>query len=137
MADLIEGRENWGSRSGFILAAIGSAVGLGNVWRFPYAAYKNGGGAFLVPYIVAMVVIGLPLLIMEFSLGHLTQQAAPNAFKRVGKRWEFVGWWPIILSFVIVTYYAAVLGWCFNYLLYSFSDPLPWAGNSEGFFFNE
>lgn len=137
MADLINGRENWGSRGGFILAAVGSAVGLGNVWRFPYEVYKNGGGAFLVPYIVAMVVIGLPLLIMEFSLGHLTQQAAPNAFKHVGKRWEFVGWWPIILSFVIVTYYAAVLGWCFNYLIYSFSDPLPWAGNSEGFFFDE
>ena len=136
MAEMINGRENWGSRSGFILAAVGSAVGLGNVWRFPYEAYKNGGGAFLVPYIVAMVVVGLPLLIMEFSLGHLTQQAAPNAFKRVGKRWEFVGWWPIILSFVIVTYYAAVLGWCFNYLLYSFSDPLPWAGDAKGFFFD-
>ena len=137
MAEMLNGRETWGSRSGFILAAVGSAVGLGNVWRFPYEAYKNGGGAFLVPYIVAMVVIGLPLLIMEFALGHLTQQAAPNAFKRVGKRWEFVGWWPIILSFVIVTYYAAVLGWCFNYLLYSFSDPLPWAGDANKFFFDE
>ena len=72
MAELKNNRENWGSRAGFILAAIGSAVGLGNVWRFPHECYSNGGSAFLIPYIVAMVVIGIPLLIMEFSLGHLT-----------------------------------------------------------------
>ncbi|MBN1845448.1 MAG: sodium-dependent transporter [Sedimentisphaerales bacterium] len=137
MSDATNGRENWGSRSGFILAAIGSAVGLGNVWRFPHECYSNGGSAFLIPYIIAMIVIGIPLLIMEFSLGHLTQQAAPNAFGRVGRRWEFVGWWPIVLSFIIVTYYAAVLAWCLSYLLYSFTDPLPWAGDAKGFFFNE
>ena len=66
---LEERRETWGSRGGFILAAVGSAVGLGNVWRFPYEAYSNGGGAFLIPYIVAMVVVGIPLLIMESSKG--------------------------------------------------------------------
>jgi len=137
MANLQNGRENWGSRPGFILAAIGSAVGLGNVWRFPHECYSNGGGAFLIPYIVAMIVIGIPLLIMEFSLGHLTQQAAPNAFRRVGKRWEFLGWWPIVLSFIIVTYYAAVLAWCLNYLVYSFSDPLPWANDAKDFFYNQ
>ena len=130
-----EERENWGSRPGFVLAAIGSAVGLGNVWRFPHECYSNGGSAFLIPYIVAMVVIGVPLLIMEFSLGHLTQQAAPNAFRRVGERWEFVGWWPIAMSFVIVTYYSVVLAWCLNYLVFSFSSPLPWLGNSEAFFY--
>jgi NSS family neurotransmitter:Na+ symporter len=126
MADLSNERENWGSRPGFILAAIGSAVGLGNVWRFPHECYSNGGSAFLIPYIVAMIVIGIPLLIMEFSLGHLTQQAAPNAFKRIGKRWEFVGWWPILLSFIIVTYYSVILAWCLNYLIFSFQSPLPW-----------
>ncbi len=131
------GRENWGSRRGFILAAIGSAVGLGNVWRFPHECYSNGGGAFLIPYIVAMVVIGIPLLIMEFSLGHLTQQASPGAFGRVGRRWEFVGWWPILLSFVIVTYYAVVLAWCVNYLKYSFQNPLPWAEDAHNYFFND
>ncbi|MBN2211634.1 MAG: sodium-dependent transporter [Sedimentisphaerales bacterium] len=129
------GRENWGSRRGFILAAIGSAVGLGNVWRFPHECYSNGGSAFLIPYIVAMIVIGIPLLIMEFSLGHLTQQASPNAFRKVGPRWEFVGWWPIVLSFVIVTYYAVVLAWCLNYLKFSFQNPLPWAENAEDFFY--
>jgi len=131
-----ESRENWGSRSAFVLAAVGSAVGLGNVWRFPHECYSNGGSAFLIPYVIAMVVIGVPLLIMEFSLGHLTQQAAPNAFRRVGARWEFVGWWPIVLSFVIVTYYSVVLAWCLNYLVFSFSDQLPWAGNSKAFFYD-
>jgi len=137
MLELRNGRENWGSRAGFILAAIGSAVGLGNVWRFPHECYSNGGSAFLIPYIVAMVVIGIPLLIMEFSLGHLTQQAAPNAFKRVGPRWEFVGWWPIVLSFIIVTYYAAVLAWCLSFLVNSFSSPLPWSQDAKAFFFEE
>ncbi|MBN1436393.1 MAG: sodium-dependent transporter [Sedimentisphaerales bacterium] len=126
------GRENWGSRSGFILAAIGSAVGLGNVWRFPHECYSNGGSAFLIPYIVAMIVIGIPLLIMEFSLGHLTQQAAPNAFKKIGRKWEFVGWWPVVLSFIIVTYYAVVLAWALNYLVASFQSPLPWASATDG-----
>ena len=130
-------RENWGSRSGFVLASIGSAVGLGNVWRFPYECYSHGGSAFLIPYIVAMIVIGVPLLIMEFSLGHLTQQAAPGAFAKVGRRWEFVGWWPIVLSFVIVCYYTVVLAWCLNYLIFSFSTHLPWSGRAHEFFFND
>jgi NSS family neurotransmitter:Na+ symporter len=137
MSEWKNDRENWGSRAGFILAAIGSAVGLGNVWRFPHECYSNGGSAFLIPYIIAMVVIGIPLLIMEFSLGHLTQQASPNAFKRVGPRWEFVGWWPIVLSFIIVTYYAVVLAWCLSFFINSFSTPLPWAQDSEAFFYNE
>ena len=137
MNDLSIQREHWGSRTGFILAAIGSAVGLGNVWRFPHEAYSNGGSAFLIPYIVAMAVVGLPMLIMEFSLGHMTQRATPDAFRHIGKKWEFVGWWPILLSFVIVTYYAAVLGWCLNYLFYSFEDPLPWKDNANQFFFEE
>ncbi len=131
------GRENWESRAGFILAAIGSAVGLGNVWRFPHEAYSNGGSAFLVPYIIAMLVVGIPLLIMEFSIGHLTQQAAPGAFKRVGSKWEFAGWWPIVLSFIIVCYYAVVLAWCLNYLIFSFHQQLPWVDRAKDFFYTD
>ncbi len=142
MSQWNDSRENWGSRTGFVLAAIGSAVGLGNVWRFPHECYSNGGSAFLIPYIIAMIVIGIPLLIMEFSLGHLTQQAAPNAFRQVGKKWEFVGWWPIVLSFIIVTYYAIVLAWALNYLIYSFYPQLPWvdpenADAAQKFFFDD
>ena len=101
---LEEQRETWGTRGGFVLAAVGSAVGLGNLWGFPYKLYSYGGGAFLIPYIVAMFCIGIPLLILEFTLGHYTQRAAPDAFRRVNKPLEFVGWWGIILGFVIITY---------------------------------
>jgi len=133
MADLLEEqRENWGSRPGFVLAAIGSAVGLGNLWGFPYKLYSYGGGAFLIPYIIAMVLVGVPLLIAEFSLGHLTQRATPEAFGRANRRSAFVGWWQIILSFVIITYYAVILAWCLSFLYYSIEGivkgGLPWAG---------
>ena len=135
MAELLERRENWGSRGGFVLAAVGSAVGLGNIWRFPYEAYSNGGGAFLIPYVIAMVLVGIPLLIMEFSLGHFTQLATPGAFRQVSKRTEFVGWWPIVLCCIIVCYYSVVLAWCLNYLVYSFYHVVPWAEDAKTFFF--
>ena len=66
-----EHREQWGTRAGFLLAAIGSAIGLGNIWRFPYVAYENGGGAFLIPYLVALLTAGIPLLILSTSLSHV------------------------------------------------------------------
>ncbi len=131
---LEEQRESWGSRAAFVLAAIGSAVGLGNVWRFPYVVYTNGGGAFLIPYVVAIAVVGVPMLIMEFSLGHYTQLAAPGAFREISKKTEFVGWWPIALSFIIVCYYAVVIAWCLNYFFFSFQNEVPWAGQAETFF---
>jgi len=130
---LEEQRENWGTRGGFILAAVGSAVGLGNLWGFPYKLYSYGGGAFLIPYILAMLLIGIPMLVLEFSLGHLTQRAAPDAFKHGHKRFEMVGWWGILLGFVIVTYYPVILAYCFSFLGYSIAGmfnggELPWAG---------
>ena len=132
---LEEQRENWGSRSGFVLAAIGSAVGLGNVWRFPYEAYSNGGGAFLIPYALAMMVIGIPMLILEFSLGHLTQRAAPEAFGHLKPKWRWLGWWPICLSLVIICYYSVILAWSVNYLGYSFN--LAWGDDAVGFFLKD
>src|SRR4030065_1199933 len=96
---LEEQRENWGSRGGFVLAAIGSAVGLGNLWGFPYKLYSYGGGAFLIAYIVALFVVGIPIMILEFSIGHYTQRAAPDAFKRRHKRFEMVGGGGSILAF--------------------------------------
>ncbi|MBN2455933.1 MAG: sodium-dependent transporter [Sedimentisphaerales bacterium] len=138
MSELLqEQRENWGSRGGFVLAAIGSAVGLGNVWRFPYTAYTNGGGAFLIPYIIGMFVVGVPLLIMELSLGHFTQLAAPGAFHKISRKFEFVGWWPVVLGFIIVCYYSVVLAWCVNYLIFSFKTVIPWASDAKSFFFSE
>ncbi|RKY10235.1 MAG: sodium-dependent transporter [Planctomycetota bacterium] len=148
MEMLEERRENWGTRGGFVLAAVGSAVGLGNLWGFPYKLYSYGGGAFLVPYIAAMFCVGIPMLILEFSLGHFTQRAAPDAFARTHKRHEFVGWWGILLGFVIITYYPVILAYCISFMGYSFQSiihgtPLPWAGagvegveNAKNFFFD-
>lgn len=79
-------RENWTSRSGFILAAVGSAVGLGNIWRFPYVAYENGGGAFLVPYLIAIFAAGLPLLFLDYAVGHKFRKAPPTAYKKLMNR---------------------------------------------------
>ena len=146
---LEEQRETWGTRGGFVLAAVGSAVGLGNLWGFPYKLYNYGGGAFLIPYIIAMFCIGIPLLILEFSLGHFTQRAAPDAFARANKRLEFVGWWGIILGFVIITYYPTILAYCFSYMADSIEvilkgGRLPWAGegiegveNASRYFFED
>jgi NSS family neurotransmitter:Na+ symporter len=145
---LEEQRESWGTRGGFVLAAVGSAVGLGNLWGFPYKLYSYGGGAFLIPYILALLVVGIPVMILEFSIGHYTQRAAPDAFKRGHRRFELVGWWGIILAFVIVTYYPVILAYCFSFLWYSIvgifkGGELPWAGvGIEGVenakqFFNE
>ena len=71
-------KQQWGSRIGFILAAVGSAVGLGNIWRFPYMVYENGGGAFLIPYFVALLTAGIPIMILEFSLGHRSRSGCAS-----------------------------------------------------------
>src|SRR5699024_11025227 len=85
------GREQWTGQLGFILAAIGSAVGLGNIWRFPAVAYDNGGGAFLIPYLVALLTAGVPILLLDYSLGHRLRGSAPTVFRRLGKKFEALG----------------------------------------------
>ena len=131
-------RENWGSRAGFVLAAIGSAVGLGNLWGFPYKVYMRGGGAFLIPYLIAMALIGIPVLILELSLGHMTQRAAPDAYRGVNRRTEPIGWWGILLGFVIITFYPVILAYCADFLVECIKGicgggELPWAGKgAEG-----
>ncbi|MCS7130963.1 MAG: sodium-dependent transporter, partial [Archaeoglobaceae archaeon] len=85
-------RENWATRAGFILAAIGSAIGLGNIWRFSYLAHENGGGAFLIPYFVALFVTGISLLMVEFALGHKFKASAPMAMRQIGRKFEWIGW---------------------------------------------
>lgn len=128
----MEKRGRWDSRTAFLLAAIGSAVGLGNVWRFPFIAHQNGGGAFLIPFFIAMFTAGIPLLILEFGLGNLMQSGAPQSFAKISKRWEWLGWFALLIAFGIVSYYTVIMGWCFNYLIHSFK--LAWGANPTHFF---
>jgi NSS family neurotransmitter:Na+ symporter len=125
-------RDQWHSRTSFIMAAIGSAVGLGNVWRFPYVAYQSGGGAFLIPYFVALFTAGIPMLIFEMGLGQRMQKAAPGAFGSIRFRLEWFGWWAAGLSAAIVIYYVTVLSWSWTYLFHSIN--LGWKDHAEEFF---
>jgi neurotransmitter:Na+ symporter, NSS family len=126
-------RGAFSSRSVFILAAIGSAVGLGNIWRFPYVAYENGGGAFVLPYLVALLVAGLPFLLLDYALGHKYRGSAPLSFARAGRRSEPLGWWQVGICFVIAVYYAAVIAWALRYTFFSVGQA--WGDDPEGFFF--
>ncbi|MFW6287540.1 MAG: sodium-dependent transporter [bacterium] len=125
-------RERWGNRAAFVLAAIGSAAGLGNAIRFPYVAYSNGGGAFLIPYFIALITAGIPLLILEFAVGQKNQAGAPTAMERVKKGFQPFGWWPVISAFIIVAYYGGIMGWIWDYLAASFT--VAW-GNDSGTYF--
>ncbi len=126
-------REQWASRTGFILAAVGSAIGLGNIWRFPYMAYENGGGAFLIPYLVAMLAAGIPFMILEFGLGHKYRASAPTTFARLHPRMEILGWFQVMVAAVIACYYIAVIGWSLSYLMFSFTQS--WGNDANAFFF--
>ncbi|MDN7247232.1 sodium-dependent transporter [Planococcus shenhongbingii] len=129
-------RSQWGTRAGFVMAAIGSAVGLGNIWRFPYVAYENGGGAFFIPYLFALLTAGIPILIMEFTIGQKFRGSAPLSFFRMsGKKLEWLGWWAVFVSFVISCYYAVIIAWAIRYTIFSFN--LAWGTDTEGFLFNE
>ncbi|MFA9445301.1 sodium-dependent transporter [Egicoccus sp. AB-alg6-2] len=126
-------REQWGTRAGFLLAAIGSAVGLGNIWRFPYVAYDNGGGTFLVPYLIALLTAGIPILVLEYALGHRFRGSAPLALRRLHRRAEFLGWWQVGVCFLISSYYAVVIAWAVAYTGFAFD--LSWGDDPETFLF--
>ena len=118
----MENRAQWGTRAGFILAAVGSAIGLGNIWRFPAVAYENGGGAFFIPYLFALLTAGIPLLVLEFTLGHKYRGSAPLSFFRMSKKTEWIGWWAVFVSFVISTYYAVIIAWAMSYSVFAFNQ---------------
>ncbi len=125
-------RGQWGTRLGFILAAAGSAIGLGNIWKFPYITGENGGGLFVLIYLVCIVLVGLPIMIAEVLMGRATQSTPVGAFamfKGEGSNWKLVGWLGVAAGFVILSYYSVVAGWACNYCLMSichfFADKSP------------
>lgn len=132
-------RGAFGSRLGFILAAAGSAIGLGNIWRFPYTAGENGGGAFVLLYLVFVVALGLPVLLAELSLGRAAKSNPVGAFKRFFPQswWPYVGGLGVLTGFGILAFYAVVAGWSLSYLgralTGAFDTPLTAAQSGEMF----
>ncbi len=124
-------RDRFTSRFGIIAAAAGSAVGLGNIWKFPYVAGQGGGGAFLVVYVLFIAAIGLPVMLSEFSIGRRAQRNAIGSFKNLAPRtpWFLVGVMGVAAAFLILSFYSAVAGWTLEYIIKSFSDAF--AGRDE------
>lgn len=119
------GRGSWASRFGFVLAAAGSAIGLGNIWKFPYITGENGGGAFVLVYLACIVLIGLPIMMAEFLIGRHAQRDAVGAFEVLeGHKspWALVGWMALLASFLLFSFYAVVAGWGFAYVFKAFSN---------------
>lgn len=131
-------REHWTSQTGFILATIGSAVGLGNIWRFAYVAGENGGAVFLLVYVVFVAAIGVPLVIAELALGRRTRADAVSAFELGdrGSRWRYAGWLPVAGCVYILSYYTLIAGWALKYFFGAVTGAL-WqeASVSYGAFF--
>lgn len=128
-------RAHFSSRAGFLFAAIGSAVGLGNIWRFPYVAYQNGGGAFLIPYLTALLTAGIPLLFLDFAKGHRFRGSAPKTYRRLTKWSEPVGWIQVGISFFITIYYAVIIAWSVLYAFKSFTKA--WGDSPSKYFMGE
>jgi NSS family neurotransmitter:Na+ symporter len=124
-------RQQWSGQYGFIISAIGSAVGLGNIWRFPGVAYENGGGAFMIPYLVALLTAGIPILFLDYSLGHRFRGSAPLAFRRLARWAESLGWFQVMICVFIGIYYAAILAWAASYFYFSFGEK--WGEDTVGF----
>lgn len=111
-----ENRAEWASKLGFILAAAGSAVGLGNIWKFPGKAYENGGGAFLLIYLLIVLAIGVPVMVTELSLGRFTKKNTIGIFRQLDKRFTWVGWAGVVCAAIILAYYGHVGGWVCDYI---------------------
>jgi NSS family neurotransmitter:Na+ symporter len=112
------GRDQWGSNLGFVLAAAGSAIGLGNLWKFPYITWHNEGGAFVLVYLLCIAVVGFPIMVAEIMIGRRTQKSAVGAMREAaGERWAAVGGLGVIGGFVILSYYSVVAGWALQYFV--------------------
>jgi len=124
-------RGNFGSKLGIVLATAGSAVGLGNVWRFPYMAGENGGAAFILIYMACILILGIPGMVSEFIVGRHAQANAAAAYDKLsgGRPWRLVGYLGILTSTIILGFYAVVAGWCLQYLYASIAGQV--AGNAD------
>jgi NSS family neurotransmitter:Na+ symporter len=117
---MVREREQWSSTLGFILASIGSAVGIGNIWRFPYIVGVNGGGAFLIPYLISVLLFGIPLMMLEFAIGRSTGRSVVDAFRSIQRRLSAAGLLIVAVVSMILGYYLVITGWVLAYALFFF-----------------
>jgi NSS family neurotransmitter:Na+ symporter len=133
------GRGSWNTRTGFIIASAGSAVGLGNVWKFPYITGENGGGAFLVVYLICVAAIGTPIMLAEFCLGRKSRKNVVGAYQyfKKGRGWNIAGWMAVAATFMILSFYGVVAGWTIAYMVKSVTTAVTGFNNPKeaGIFF--
>lgn len=120
----MQSRATLGGKMSAVLVAAGSSVGLGNIWRFPYVAGNNGGGAFLVIYILCVLLLGLPLMVAEFTVGRSTQRNAVGAYRALDRKWSFLGYNGVLAAFLILGFYFVVSGWTAEYMVHSLTGDL-------------
>ncbi|VDO18984.1 unnamed protein product [Heligmosomoides polygyrus] len=128
---IVEKRGHWGSSLEFLLATIGLTVGLGNVWRFPALAYRNGGSAFLVPYFICAVLFGLPMLYLEMIIGQYTNCGPSMIFRHYMPALQGIGWSMVLISLTVSIYYTVIIAWSFIYLFSSLSGFVPLWGSCD------
>ena len=134
----MDNRANFGSRLGIVLATAGSAVGLGNVWRFPTMTGENGGAAFILIYIICVIALGIPCMLSEFIIGRRVQANAARAYSTLanGTPWRFIGYFGVFTGFLIVSYYSVVSGWCLQYVTASVGEGLSGDAKSVADYFD-
>ncbi|NXY86028.1 S6A13 protein, partial [Alcedo cyanopectus] len=120
-------RGQWSNKMEFVLSVAGEIIGLGNVWRFPYLCYKNGGGAFLIPYLIFLLTCGIPLFFLETALGQYTSQGGVTAWRKICPIFEGIGYASQVIGCYLNVYYIIILSWALFYLFTSFNAVLPWA----------
>ena len=123
--DAPRARARWTSRTEFLLATVGNCVGVGNVWRFPYLCYRNGGGGFLIPYFMALLFIGVPVFLLELALGQRFQRGATLAYEKLHRRLRGFGVAGTVMAFATLSYYNVILAWTIVYMVHSLRTPLP------------
>ncbi|KAK2746805.1 hypothetical protein FQN57_002847 [Myotisia sp. PD_48] len=132
-----DGRDVWGSRASFVLAAMGGAVGLGNLLRYPSVVFLNNGLQWFIPYLIALVMLAIPLLALEISIGQAFRGGAVSAYEHINKRAKGVGLGIVFTGYAVVSYYVAILSWVMIYFRNSFKSPLPWTDRVEEFYMKD
>ncbi|KAM0343577.1 hypothetical protein ACHAPU_008472 [Fusarium lateritium] len=132
-----DGRDKWPSRAAFVLAAMGGAVGLGNLLRYPSVVFANNGLQWFIPYLIALFFLGIPVLCLEICIGQAYRGSVVVAFNGISKRTKGVGLAVIMNGFIVATYYVPILAWIMHYFRCSFESPLPWTGRGQEFYLND